>query len=71
MTNNVFDCLNSSSIFSYRFKQPIKQSTAAQIFDFFIEAINYFSNIRLKRDDSLITTSLKTGFLGLDVDINS
>ncbi|KYN10881.1 THAP domain-containing protein 9 [Trachymyrmex cornetzi] len=65
MCNNVFNCLNTRSTFANHFKKPLNKSTAANIFEFFTEAIHYFSNIKLTKHGPLITISkAKTGFLG-------
>ncbi|EZA51173.1 THAP domain-containing protein, partial [Ooceraea biroi] len=72
MCNNVFDCLNTRSTFSNNFKKPLSNNTAEKIFNFFTEAIEYFSKIKLKINGCFITsTKIKIGFLGFIIDMNN
>lgn len=70
MVNNTFDCLNSRNLFSNGFKKPLKHDTVAEIFNFFSEAINYFSTLRLQpAGQLLIDSKVKTGFQGFIIDM--
>lgn len=72
MCNNVFDCLNTRSKFDYRFKKPLSKNTVANVFDFFTNAIHYFSHIKITKCGPLIIdTKAKTGFLGFIVNMTN
>lgn len=72
MVNNAFDCLNSRSMFSNGFKRPLRPDTASEMFNFFSEAIQYFSDIKIHPDGKLITeTKSKTGFLRFIIDLQN
>lgn len=65
MLNNLFDILDSKSLYSYNFKRPLSENNKTQAFAFFKKCMNYFQNLKLK-DGTLIIKSLKkTAFLGL------
>lgn len=67
-----FDCLNSRSLFSNGFKKPLMESTAFHYFEFFDEALYYFSTIRLKINEKLVIDSkAKTDFIEFIIDMKN
>ena len=41
--NNIFDCLNSKSIFAYGYKKPINNVTCDNVFELFDTSIKYIT----------------------------
>lgn len=63
--NNLFDILNSKSMFAkYSFKRPISQKTAEVFFEFFEMMIIYINRLSIN-DVPVLKSNRKTGFLGL------
>ncbi|EZA46673.1 THAP domain-containing protein, partial [Ooceraea biroi] len=70
--NNTFDCLNSRSLYSNKFKKPLSESNMKEVFTFFDESIEYLLSIKFNINDKpVIQTKSKTGFLGFIIDMKN
>ncbi|KYN50165.1 THAP domain-containing protein 9 [Cyphomyrmex costatus] len=80
MVNDVFDVLNSRSLYSNGFKKPLMPQTAEVIFALFAEATQYFStlkvDVRCRKTERIIRklvieSQFKVGFCGFILDMSN
>ena len=69
--NNLFDILNSRSLFAKGYKRPMREENILAVKDFLKTAENYIKQIKLADGKLVVNSNRKTGFQGFLVCIHS
>jgi DNA transposase THAP9 len=69
--NYIFDIFNSRTLKSQYFKRPLSAANKDTVFEYMDEVANYIRQLRTSDGQLLITSKMKTGFLGIILNIQS